>query len=168
MNPMQDIRIEKLTFNIGVGQPGAEMDKAMKLLEKITASKPIRTKSKRRIPTWGVRPGLEIGCKVTLRRKKTELLKNLLAAIGNKLNQSQFNNNTFSFGIPEYLDISGVEYDATIGILGLEVAVTLERKGYRIKRRTIQRKKIPTKKRITKEEAIEFIRNKFGTKIEEG
>lgn len=154
-----------MTLNIGAGEAGAKLDKAMKLLQNITNNKPIKTKSKKRIPTWGVRPGLEIGSKVTLRRKKIELLKRLLTSIGNKLRQSQFNNGTFSFGIPEYIDIAGVNYDPEIGIIGLEVAITLERPGFRIKRRSIKTRKVPTKHDITKEETIEFVKNNFGTKI---
>lgn len=165
MNKMREIRIEKITLNIGAGEAGAKLDKGVKLLQNITNSKPIKTKSNKRIPTWGVRPGLEIGSKVTLRRKKVELLKRLLAAIGNKLKSSQFNNGTFSFGIHEYIDIPGVNYDPEIGIIGLEVAVTLQRPGFRIKRRSIKTKKIPLKHDITKEETVEFVKNNFAIKI---
>jgi len=167
MNKMREIRIEKITLNIGAGEAGPKLDRAFKLLQKITNAKPIKTKSHKRIPTWGVRPGLEIGCKVTLRRKKLELLKNLLIAASNKLKPSQFHNGTFSFGVPEYIDIPGVSYDAEIGIIGLEVAVTLERPGFRIKRRSIKTKKIPSKHNITKEESIEFMKKNFGIEIEE-
>jgi ribosomal protein L5 len=30
MNPMKQIRIEKVTLNIGTGKPGPELEKAMK------------------------------------------------------------------------------------------------------------------------------------------
>lgn len=42
---MRSILIEKVTLNIGVGKPGPELEKAMKLLEMITGSKPIQTLS---------------------------------------------------------------------------------------------------------------------------
>ena len=83
------------------------------------------------------------------------------------MKSSRFSENTFSFGVPEYIDIPGTKYDANIGIIGLEVAVTLERKGYRIKRRRIQTKKIPKAHSISKEEAIEFVKSKFNIKIED-
>ena len=165
MNKMREIRIEKVTLNIGAGEAGAKLEKGMKLLEKLTNSKPVKTKTQKRIPTWGVRPGLEIGAKVTLRRKKIELIKKLLASIGNKLKSTQINNGTFSFGIHEYIDIPGFDYIAEIGIIGFEVAVTLQRPGFRIKRRSIKTKKIPKKHDITKEETIEFVKNNFNTKI---
>ena len=169
MNPMQQVKLEKVTLNIGTGGPGEQLDKAMKLLNKITNSKPVPTKTKKRIPTWGVRPGLQIGCKVTVRGKKAEeLLKRLLAARSNRLPQNSLDNSAnLSFGIPEYIDIPGAEYEASIGIIGLEVAVTLKKPGYRIKKRQLKRKKIPNKHKITKKEAIKFIEEKFNAKFGE-
>ncbi len=166
-NPMRRIMIEKITLNIGTGAPGEKLEKAIKLLSKISGSKPISTQSKKRIPTWGIRPGLEIGAKVTLRGEKAEeTLKKLLGALNYKMPMSKFGEDgNFAFGIAEYLTIPNLEYDASIGIIGLEVAVTLTRPGYRIKKRTIQKRKIPAKHRITKEEAIEFVKNKFDVEI---
>src|SRR3989344_1673269 len=105
MNRMREIGIEKVSLNIGTGGPGEKLEKALKLLEKITGSKPVQTKTKLRIPTWGVRPGLVIGCKVTLRGKKAEeLLGRLLKGVGNKLNKASFDNEgNVAFGIHEYL-----------------------------------------------------------------
>ena len=70
-----------------------------------------------------------------------------------------------SFGIPEYIDIPGVEYDPIVGIIGLEAAITIERLGYRIKRRRIRTKKIAFSHLLRREEAQEFIKNKFEVKI---
>ena len=166
---MRKIRIEKVTLNIGVGQPGDKLEKAMKLLKNITDRKPVQTKTMKRIPTWGLRPNLPIGCKVTLRGDLAEkILNRLLKSRGNILPNSKFDNlGNFSFGIPEYIDIPGVDYDPDIGIIGLEVAVNLVRPGYRIKLRKIKKAKIPQRNRITMEEAIGFIKEKFDTKIEE-
>ena len=46
--------------------------------------------------------------------------------------------------------------------MGLEACVTLERPGFRIKRRKVMKRKIPSKHRVTKEEAISFVKDKFG------
>ena len=166
---MKEVNIEKVTLNIGVGEARDKLEKAVKLLENITGSKAVRTKTMKRIPTWGVRPNLTIGAKVTLRGKKAEeLFKRLIQAIDNKLNPRKFDNfGNFAFGIEEYILIPGVEYDINIGIIGLEVAVTLYRKGYRVKRRRINKGKIPMRHHILKEEAIEFIKNKFNVNMEE-
>lgn len=169
MNPMQEVRIEKVTLNIGTGGPGEKLDKALKLLGKITSTKPVATASKKRIPTWGVRPGLQIGCKVTLRKKKAEeLLKRLLAARADKLPASSIDKTAnLSFGIPEYIDIPGVEYDAGIGIIGLEVAVTFEKPGYRIKKRQLLKRKIPYRHQLKKDEVMKFMKEKFNVMFEE-
>lgn len=166
---MKEIRIEKLTLNIGAGEAGDKLEKAVKLLNKITGKKPLKTVSHKRIPSWSVRPGLTIGAKVTIRGKEAEeMLKRLLVAVDNTLKPSSFDNQgNFAFGIHEYIDIPKMEYLVEIGILGLDVAVTLERPGYRIKKRKYQRKSIPTKHRITKEEAIEYLKTKFNVKIGE-
>ncbi|HLC56554.1 MAG TPA: 50S ribosomal protein L5 [Candidatus Nanoarchaeia archaeon] len=166
---MRSIKITKVTLNIGVGKPGDQLDKSIKLLQKISNKKPVTTKTLKRIPTWGLRPNLQIGTKVTLRGAEAEqLLLRLLQAVENKLKPASFDSfGNFAFGIHEYIDIPGVEYDVDIGIIGLEVAVTLERPGFRIKRRRLLRRRIPMRHRITREEAIDFIRSKFNTKIGE-
>ena len=164
---MEEIRIEKVTLNIGTGGPGDNLDKAMKLLQNLTSSKPVQTSTKKKIPTWGLRPGLKIGCKVTLRGRKAEsFFKKLLEAKNNSLNPKNFDTNgNLSFGISEYLDIPGAEYDMSIGIIGLEAAVTLTKPGFRISKRRIKQKKIPYKIRISKQKAMDFVSNKYSIKI---
>ncbi len=167
-NPMREIRIEKVTLNMGTGRNVEKLERAMKLLERITGSKPTKTITNKRIPTWNLRPGLPVGCMVTIRKKKAvELLKKLLQAVDNKLSTRQVNPGTFAFGIKEYIDIPGLKYDPELKILGLEVTVTLERPGYRIKRRRLKRKKISKKHAITKEETIQFLKEKFNVKFDD-
>lgn len=164
-NIMKKISIEKITLNIGIGESGDKLDKAVKLLNKIAEQKPIKTKTFKRIPTWNIRPRLEIATKVTIRKKTEEILKRLFEAINNQLPENKFDNNgNFSFGIDEYINIPNVEYDPEIGIIGLDVAVTLKRPGFRVKRR-LKKCKIKKSHKIIKEEAIEFIKNKFNIKI---
>ena len=169
MNKMREIRIEKITLNMGVGAPGAKMDNSIKLLETISGAKAVRTKTMKRIPTWGVRPKLLVGCKITLRGEKAaEVLKKLLSAVNNYIPDTKFDQNgNFSFGIDEYINIPGVEYDQALGIVGLEVAVTLERPGYRIKRRQLLKKKVPINHRINAEESMEFMKKNFNIVTEE-
>lgn len=169
MNPMREIRIEKITLNIGVGKDQSKLDNAMALLGNIAETKPVKTFTNKRIQEWGLRPGLPIGCKVTLRKDKAkELLLRLLDAKDKRLKGSQFDNNgNMSFGIPEYIDIQSVKYDPKIGIMGLEVCVTLQRAGYRIRRRRLMKRKLSKKHKITKEEAIDFMKKGFNVEVEE-
>lgn len=166
MNSMRNIRIAKLTLNVGAGKDQGALAKGVKLLKNITGIEPVKTKTHKRIPGWGLRPGLPIGCKITLRKNTKELIKRMLDAKNNQLKPSSFDENgNIAFGIPEYIDIPGIEYDPEIGITGFEACITLERAGFRIKRRKIQNKHIHKNHQITKEEAIEFAKKEFGTKV---
>ncbi|MFW5746556.1 MAG: 50S ribosomal protein L5 [Nanoarchaeota archaeon] len=167
-NPMRTVRISKLTLHIGAGTDHAMMDKGVELLEMITGIAPVKTRAVKRIPTWGLRPGLPIGCKITLRGKKaSEVLERLLKARDDLLPESCFDNNgNISFGIKEYIDIPGVEYNQKIGIIGLQVSVTLERPGYRIQRRHLRTRKIHHNHKVTKEDAISFARESLKIQVE--
>ncbi len=169
MNSMRTIRIEKLTLNIGAGTNQDTLKKGISLIKQITGKTPVKTVATKRIPGWGLRPGLPIGCKLTLRKKEAEdLLNRLLEAKEHKLTDSSFDSSgNVSFGLSEYLDIPGMKYDPKIGAMGFEVSVTLERRGYRLKRRKVNPKKISRKHLITKEEAQEYFKNTFNTIIEE-
>jgi len=157
-NVMRKIKIAKVTLNIGAGKNEDHLKKGLKLLEKLAPSAPVKTITSKRIPGWGLRPGLAIGCKVTIRKNTEALLKRLLAAKKMVISPQNFDNQgNFSFGIPEYIDIAGLEYDPDLKILGLEVAVTLERPGFRIKRRKVKMTPIGKEHRLTKEDAIAFV-----------
>ena len=164
---MEEVRMEKVTLNIGTGEPGERLEKAKTLLANLTGSKPILTTAKKRVPTWGLRPGLQIATKVTLRGKKAEeVLVRLIKAKSNILKESNFDQfGNFSFGIAEYIDIPGLEYDIKIGIIGLEAAVTLTKAGYRVKKRRIRSAIIPKRHLITKLDGINFIKQKFNVEI---
>lgn len=166
-NPMKEIRISKITLNVGAGKNEVMLNKGLKLLSKLTPIKPVKTRSNKRIPAWGLRPGLQIGAKVTVRKGAEELLRKLLVAKENLLLKKSFDTNgNFSFGVAEYIDIEGLEYDPELKIMGLEVAVTLERPGFRIKKRRILTKKIGKDHLISKEDAINFVTEKYGVKVE--
>lgn len=167
MNKMQEVRIAKLTLNIGAGKDQSKLEKGIILIKAITGIEPIKTVTNKRIAEWGLRPGLPIGCKITLRKQPVhQLLTRLLKAKENQLQERNFDDKgNISFGIPEYIDIPGVAYDPKIGVIGLEACLTLEKRGYRIKHRKIMPKKLPLKHTVTKQEAIEFIKKQFNTNI---
>ena len=169
MTSMKNIRVEKVTLNFGAGKDQTKLEKGMVLLGMVSGATPIKTVTKKRIQEWGLRPGLPIGCKVTLRKERAvKILPRLLEAIDNKLLIRQFDEaGNVAFGIKEYIEIPQVKYDPKIGILGLEVCVTLERPGYRIKKRRLLARKVGPKHQITKQEAIDFVSKNFNTAITE-
>ena len=166
---MKQIRIEKLTLNIGAGKDQAVLEKGVQLLKNITGLSPVKTITQKRIAQWGLRPGLPIGCKITFRREPAAaLVKRLLMAKNNVLSKNNFDNNgNVSFGIHEYIDIPDAKYDPKIGIMGLQASLTLQRPGFRIKRRKIMKRSLPRDHCISQEEAINFMKNNFAIKLEE-
>ncbi len=166
-NPMRQIRIEKVVVNMGVGQSGEKLEKAVKVLESLTGQKPSRRKAKKTIREFGIRRGENIACMVTLRKERAiEFLRKALVAVGNRIKAGSFDEyGNFSFGIREHIDIPGTRYDPEIGIFGMDICVSFERPGYRVKRRRIKRAKIGKNHRITREEAMEYMRKVFGVEI---
>lgn len=158
---MRNVEMEKVVLNIG--GTGDDLEKGIKLLEIITGRKPARMKTMKRIPSLGVRPKLEVGAVVTIRKDAVEFLKRMLVAIDNKLKKKQISENNFSFGIKEYIEIPGVEYQRDLGIRGLDVTAVFKRKGKRTGIKKIRQGKIPKKQKISKEEIIKFMEENFNT-----
>ena len=165
MNPMKEIRIEKITINIGCGEAGEKLERAKTLLGNLTNKKIVITQTHKRT-TFGGAKGRPLGCKVTLRGKDAEeFLKKAFGAVDKKLSKSVFDiQGNFSFGIKEHIDISGVRYDPEIGIFGMDVCVTLERRGFRVKRKKLS-SKIGKKHLINPEESAIWVSKKYGVEI---
>ena len=150
-NPMRNPKISKVVLSAGA--VGPDLDKAVKLLEMLSGMKVqiIKSGPKKRIPAFSVKPNMPLGARVTLRGGKAiTLLKRALGAIDNTLKENSVDKNTFSFGIKEYLEIPGIEYQRDLGIMGLDVTVVFKRTGRRTKIRKIKRGKIPKRQKISK------------------
>jgi len=161
MNKMKEISIEKVVLSIG--GTGENLEKGVKLLKMLTGKKPAKMKSRKRIPSLGVRPNLEVGAVVTLRRNTEDFLKRFLATKDNTLKKSQVSENSFSFGVKEYIEIPGAEYQRDIGILGFDVTVAFKRAGKRVRLKKIKQGKIPKRNYINRGEIIKFMEEKFKT-----
>ncbi|MEF8848020.1 MAG: 50S ribosomal protein L5 [Candidatus Thermoplasmatota archaeon] len=159
--------IEKVTVNIGVGEAGEKLRKAEKVIQKVTKQKPVRTLSKINNKELGVRKGLPIGCKVTLRDKKAEnFLKKALETRNKKIADYSFDDQgNVSFGVPDYTLFEDQKYDPEIGIFGLDVCVTMKRPGYRIKKRRIQKKKIPERHQIKPEDTMKYFSEELDVEV---
>lgn len=158
---MKEIRIEKVTLNIGCGDNKQTIERAQKLLEKITQSKPVVTKSRKR-STFNIPKGKPLGVKVTLRDDKAkQFLDSVLKAVDNKVAPKQIDQDgNINFGVKEYIDLPNVRYSPEIGMLGMDVAVTLERPGYHVKRRRVKKALIGKKHKINKEDTINWLKQK--------
>lgn len=168
-NPMRVIKLAKVTVHINVGKSGEMLEKAKKVLGEITGQKPCTKKAKRTIKDFGITEGEPIACLTTLRREKAAaFLKRGLEAIGNTLKASSFDDyGNFAFGIKEHIEIPGTKYVPELGIFGMDIIGTLERPGYRVKRRRIRAAQIGKAHRVSKEGAIKFVTENFGARIRE-
>jgi len=167
-NPMRQVRIGKVVVNSSIGEGGARLEKAMKILEGLTGQKPSVRKAKKTIRGFGIRRGEPIAAVVTLRRQRAEeFLKRAFAAVGNRIKQDSFDEyGNFSFGIKEHLEFPGTRYDPDLGIIGMDIIVHLVRPGHRVATRRIRRSKIGKAHRLTRDEGVEFVRNIFGVRVE--
>ncbi len=169
MNKMKEIRIEKVTLNVGAGKDQKVLEKGVKLMQNITGIAPVKTITNKRLQAWGLRPGLPIGCKLTLRGEAAEkLIPRLMHAKDNLLKETCFDDyGNISFGLPEYMDIKDAKYDPEIGMMGLQASITLSRPGYRVKNKKIRSARIGAEHRVKKEEAINYMKEKYKVKIGE-
>lgn len=166
-SPMKEIKLGKVVVNIGLKESGEHVERAYNFVEKLTGKKPVKTLSSQRARTFRLRKGLPIGVKVTIRGADAlQFLKKVLPAVENKVRESSFDNEgNFGFGIKEHLDIPGQKYDPKIGVLGLNVNAALIRNGFRVKMRKIRKTRVGKAQRISKIEAVDFVKNTLGLKV---
>ena len=166
-NLMKKISLAKVVLNMGIGKSGEPIEIGKKALEQITGKKPNARNAKKAQRDWGVRKGEPIGVAVTVRgNDATELLKRLFIAKDNQIMERIFDNEgNLSFGIKEHIDIPEIKYDPKIGILGLEVSVSLARPGFNVKLSSTRKTKVGKNHRITKNDAIKFLTEEFGVKV---
>jgi large subunit ribosomal protein L5 len=166
-NPMLAPRIVKVVVNIGVGEAGDKLMKAEKVLQMVTGKKSARTLSRVTNRDWGLREGMPIGCKVTLRDEDAAaFLKKALWVRNNQIPDYSFDDaGNLNFGITDYTEFEGMKYDPEIGIFGMNVSIVIERAGGRVRNRRIEPQSIPAHHRVSREEAMEFMKANFGVEV---
>ncbi len=167
-SPMRRIKVGKVVVNIGVGKSGEAVERARKVLEQITGQKPNTRKAKKSVREFGTHRGEPIGLVVTKRGEGTgDLITRLLAAREKKMTESSFDDRgSVSFGLKEHIEIPGIRYDPEIGIWGMNVSVLLERPGGRVSRRLHKPGRIGKGHVVSKAEAIEYFKSRFGVTLQ--
>ncbi|MBF0625029.1 MAG: 50S ribosomal protein L5 [Magnetococcales bacterium] len=133
-NIMQVPRLEKVVLNMGVGE--ATVDKnllqgAVKDMTAISGQKVVLTKARKSVAGFKLRQGMNIGCRVTLRRRRMyEFLDRLINAalprvrdfrgISGKSFDSRGN---FALGIKEQIIFPEVNYDKVDAVRGLDIVI---------------------------------------------
>jgi large subunit ribosomal protein L5 len=169
MTGMRDIYVEKVVVNIGVGEAGERLVKAQKVLETVTGQKSVQTISKTINRDLGIRKGMPLGCKVTLRGEAAEqFIERALPIREMRVPVYSFDKEgNMSFGITDYTDFDGMKYDPEIGIFGMDISVVLRRPGNRITRRALLKRRVPKDHRVDRDEAIQYMKDKFRVEVVE-
>ena len=129
---MQVPKLDKIVINIGLGdtkENPKSLENAVNDLAIITGQKPIVTKSKKAIAAFKLRAGVNIGCKVTLRKCKMydfayKLFNVALPRVrdfrGVSANSFDGRGN-YSMGVKEQLIFPEIEYDKIDKIRGMDI-----------------------------------------------
>lgn len=134
-NPMAVPRITKVTLNMGVGEAVADkkvLEHAMSDLARISGQKAVPCKARVSVASFKIREGMNIGCKVTLRRERMyEFLDRLInVAIPRIRDFRGFSARAFdgrgnySLGVREQIIFPEIDYDQVDSIRGLDIAIS--------------------------------------------
>lgn len=129
---MQVPRLTKIVINMGVSDVkdnSKALDIAAADLQTITGQKPLITKAKKSIAGFKLREGMNIGCKVTLRRDKmydfaTKLFNVALPRVRDfkGLSTTSFDGRgNYAFGIKEQMIFPEIEFDKVDKARGMDV-----------------------------------------------
>ena len=162
---MRQPDVEKVVVHMAVGRGGEPLAQAEEILGEITGQKPVRTVAERTIQDFEVRQGDPIGAKVTLRGADAEAFLDTALSF-TEVSRSQFDETgNFSFGVEEHTAFPSQEYDPEIGIYGLDVTVNLVRPGYRVAKRDKVSRSIPSRHRLSAEDAMAFLEANYELEV---
>ena len=127
-------KIKKIVVNIGVGEAASDSKKiesATSDLSTITGQKCVVTKAKKSIAGFKLRKGVNIGCKVTLRKDRMyEFLDRLINIALPRvrdfkgLSKRSFDKSgNYSIGIKEQIIFPEINYDKIDKVRGMDVSI---------------------------------------------
>ena len=125
-------KIEKISLNMGVGdgkQDPKLLENAINDMTVITGQQPAKTKAKKAISNFKLRAGMEIGCRVTLRRKKMyEFLDRFISIAVPRIrdfrglsDKSFDGRGNYTVGIKEQIIFPEINVDKIDRIRGLDI-----------------------------------------------
>jgi large subunit ribosomal protein L5 len=133
-NPLEAPRLDKIVINMGVGEATSDSKKinaAVAELAAIAGQKPVITKARKSIATFKLREGMNIGCKVTLRRERMyEFLDRLINIALPRVrdfrgvNGKSFDGRgNYTLGLKEQLVFPEIDYDKVDKVRGMDIVI---------------------------------------------
>ena len=133
-NAMQVPRLSKIVVNLGVGEAARDAKKmavAVAELAVIGGQKPLVNKARKSVANFKLREGMEVGCKVTLRRTRMyEFLDRLITIALPRVRDfrgipptSFDGRGNFALGLKEQIVFPEIDYDKVDEIRGMDVVI---------------------------------------------
>ena len=133
-NALQAPRIDKIVINMGVGEATSDSKKINAAVAELTAiagQKPVITKARKSIATFKLREGMNIGCKVTLRRQRMyEFLDRLITIALPRVRdfrgvsgKSFDGRGNYTLGLKEQLVFPEIDYDKVDQVRGMDIII---------------------------------------------
>merc|ERR1712046_446555 len=165
-NAMRKVLCDKLIINIAVGESGDRLTKAVRVLQQLSDQTPVENYARYTVRTFGIRRNEKIACHVTVRGEKAiDLIERGLKITDYEISSKHFSaSGTFGFGVNEHIDL-GLKYDPATGIYGMDFYIVLRRAGFGVPKKKAKRGRLGVSHRVTKEDAMEWVRQTFNAEI---
>ncbi len=133
-NPHEIPRLSKIVLNVGLGDASKnakQLDAVVEELAAISGQKPVVTRAKKSIANFGIRAGVPVGARVTLRGARMyEFLDRFISLAVPRVrdfrglpNRSFDGRGSYTFGIKEQLIFPEVDYDKVEKIHGMDITL---------------------------------------------
>lgn len=134
-NIMEVPRLLKVSLNMGVGDAVLDskvLNDVMSEMALLSGQKVVATKAKKSMAAFKLREGMQIGCKVTLRKSRMyEFLERLIMIALPRVRdfrgfsiKSFDGKGNFNFGIKEHTIFPEINYDKVNKVRGMNITVT--------------------------------------------
>ncbi len=156
-NVMQVPRLEKIVINMGVGEAVADQKQILSAVEEmglISGQKPVITKAKKAEASFKLRAGLQIGCRVTLRKQRMyEFLDRFVTIAMPRIrdfrgvNPKSFDGRgNYNMGLKEQLIFPEINYDRVGMVRGMDITIVTTAKNDEEARALLEGFNVPFRK----------------------
>ncbi|PIS08740.1 50S ribosomal protein L5 [Candidatus Beckwithbacteria bacterium CG10_big_fil_rev_8_21_14_0_10_34_10] len=158
-NPLAVPRVEKVVFNVGIGDISLDkgaLVKAKDALKAITGQKALVCPAKKAIADYKTRKGVPVGLKVTLRKKRMyQFMDKLFSVVLPRVRdfqgvkRSAFDKQAnYTLGLKEQIIFPEVDYDKIDRVRGMEISFLISTKDKKKALRLLELLGMPFEKEI--------------------